>query len=314
MTTRSRSYTYPVPRASTGSATERASTLPAGIPEPQEILGRAAGENFRVASRLLPKESRAHLLAFYGFARLVDQLGDAYPGDRLAALDWLEAETNRALSDPGRPGLHPLVAPAAAAVRDLGADPVHLLHLIAANRQDQVVASYATFEDLTAYCRLSANPVGRLVLAAFQATTPERERWSDAICTGLQLAEHWQDVAEDAAAGRIYLPADDMDRFGVTARDLRARPPAAPSLRTLMVFQVARARRLLDEGAPLVGSLRGRPRWAVAGFWAGGQAALDAIAAHRFDPLSGAPHPTPARVARHLGAVLINATSTRGAA
>jgi squalene synthase HpnC len=253
-------------------------------------------------------------MAFYGFARLVDQLGDAYQGDRSAALDWLEVETTRALSDPGRPELHPLVAPAAAAVRDLGADPAPLLDLIAANRQDQVVASYANFEDLSAYCRLSANPVGRLVLAAFRATTPEREAWSDAICTGLQLAEHWQDVAEDAAAGRIYLPADDMDRFGVTARDLRAGPPAAPPLRSLMGFQVARARRLLDEGAPLIGSLQGRARWAVAGFWGGGQAALDAIATRRFDPLAGAPRPAPARVARHMGAVLIWATRDREAA
>jgi squalene synthase HpnC len=253
-------------------------------------------------------------LAFYGFARLVDQLGDAYDGDRRAALDWVEAETNLAVIDPGRPGLHPLVARAAASVRSLGADPDLLADLIAANRQDQVVSSYATFGELTAYCRLSANPVGRLVLAAFGMSTPQRERWSDAICTGLQLAEHWQDVAEDARAGRVYLPADDMARFDVTPGDLVAGPPGSSSLRALMAFEVARARRHLDEGTPLVASLPGRCRWAVAGFWAGGAAALDAVAAQGFDPLAGTPRPARARVVRHMHAVLRSSNGNREAA
>jgi squalene synthase HpnC len=277
-------------------------------------MDRAKGENFRVASRLLPRASRGRVLAFYGFARLVDQLGDAYEGDRLAALDWVEAETNRALVDPDQAGLHPLVADAAAAVLSVGADPGALHDLVAANRQDQAVKSYATFEDLVGYCRLSANPVGRLVLAAFEVATPERERWSDGICTGLQLAEHWQDVAEDAAGGRVYLPEEDMARFGVGKTELRAGPPASLALCALMAFQVARARRYLLEGAPLVASLQGRSRWAVAAFWAGGTAALDAIAAQRFDPLLGTPRPARARVARHLGAVLWGSIARREAA
>jgi squalene synthase HpnC len=253
-------------------------------------------------------------LAFYGFARLVDQLGDSYDGDRRAALDWIESETHLALTDPSRPGLHPLVARAAASVRCLEADPSLLADLIAANRQDQVVSNYATFDQLTAYCRLSANPVGRLVLASFGMATPPRQRWSDAICTGLQLAEHWQDVTEDARAGRIYLPADDMARFGVTAGELVAGPPASSSLRALMAFEVARARRHLDEGAPLVPSLPGRCRWAVAGFWAGGTAALDAVAAQGFDPLAGAPRPARVRVARHMHTVLRGSHASREAA
>jgi squalene synthase HpnC len=243
-------------------------------------------------------------MAFYGFARLVDELGDAYDGDRLAALDWLEWETRMALADPDQQGLHPLVARAAEAVRTVDADPSWLTDLIAANRQDQLVATYATFEELAEYCRLSANPVGRLVLAAFGASTPRQQGWSDAICTGLQLAEHWQDVAEDARAGRIYLPADDRARFGVTGEELAGGPPASTALRALLAFEVARARRHLDAGAPLVASLRGRARWAVAGFWAGGAAALDAIAGRRFDPLGGAPRPAPGRIAWQLGAVL----------
>ena len=148
----------------------------------------------------------------------------------------------------------------------------------------------------------------------FDAADPDRIQWSDRICTGLQLAEHWQDVAEDAAAGRIYLPADDLARFGVDARELGAGPPASPALRGLMAFQVARARRLLDEGAPLIHSLSGRARWAVAGFWAGGQAALDAIADRRFDPLLGAPKPAPGRVASHLVAALRGPQAHREAA
>jgi squalene synthase HpnC len=302
VTTRSLLYTRhgvaPVPGPGPSPA------APAGLPEGEEILGRAGGENFRVASRLLPRATRRHLLAFYGFARLVDQIGDDYQGDRAAALDWVTTQLDAALADPDRPGLHPLVAGAAASVLGLGADPKALADLVTANRQDQVVTRYPTYEALAGYCRLSANPVGRLVLAAFMATTPERQEYSDRICTGLQLAEHWQDVAEDAAAGRIYLPTEDMARFGVDPSDLTSRPPASGALRALMAFEVARARRVLDEGAPLINSLRGRPRWAIAGFWAGGHAALDAVARRRFDPLYGAPSPAPWRVAVRLATAL----------
>jgi squalene synthase HpnC len=257
-----------------------------------------------VASRVLPGPTRRHLLAFYGFARLVDQVGDDYPGDRRGALDWIEQQTRRALTEPGRGELHPLICTAVASVRSVDADPQALLDLVAANRQDQLVERYGTFESLLGYCRLSANPVGRLVLAAFGAATPDRLRWSDSICTGLQLAEHWQDVAEDARAGRIYLPGEDLGRFGVDAGQLTGSAPATAALRGLIGFEVARTRRILNEGSPLVGSLRGRARWAAAGFWAGGHAALDAIASRRFDPLGGAPPPGRGRVAVHLFAVL----------
>lgn len=243
-------------------------------------------------------------MAFYGYARLVDHLGDEYAGDRLAALAWVEAETERALADPQRPGLHNLVATAARSVNGLGADPAALFKLIEANRQDQAVNSYGTFGDLAAYCSLSANPVGELVLAAFGAASPARVRLSDSVCTALQLVEHWQDVREDAAAGRVYLPAEDLDRFGVSASELVAPPPAGRALRALMVFETARARRLLREGTPVIDGLERRARWAVAGFIAGGHAALDAIAASDFDPLYGSPRPRPRRVAAGMRAVL----------
>ena len=173
------------------------------------------------------------------------------------------------------------------------------LDLIEANRQDQVVSRYPTYRDLLAYCRLSANPVGRLVLHIFGAATPEREALSDQVCTALQLAEHWQDVAEDLRAGRIYLPLEDMDRFGCTERDLAA-PHATPTVRALIAFEERRARDLLDAGAPIVGTLRGAARVAVAGYVAGGRAALAAIVASGHDVLCGTPRPAKARVVTEL--------------
>jgi squalene synthase HpnC len=173
------------------------------------------------------------------------------------------------------------------------------LDLIEANRQDQVVSRYPSYGDLLAYCRLSANPVGRVVLHIFGAATPERQALSDQVCTALQLAEHWQDVAEDLRAGRIYLPLEDMDRFGCTEQDLAA-PHAAPRVRALLAFEERGARDLLDAGARIVGTLRGAARVAVAGYVAGGRAALAAIAASGHDVLRATPRPARARVATEL--------------
>jgi squalene synthase HpnC len=253
------------------------------------IAVQARTENFTVASRVLPRPVRGHLRAFYAYARLVDELGDAYEGDRRAALDEVEAQTRAALVDTSAQDVWPIVAEGARSVSELGADAQPLFDLIAANRQDQTVHEYATFDDLLGYCALSANPVGRLVLAAFGAAGDDAARWSDSMCTGLQLAEHWQDVAEDAVAGRIYVPQEDLERFGVDRNALTAGPPASGAFRALMVFEVFRARRFLDGGKPLIASLQGSARWAVAGFWAGGHAALNAIAARRFDVLAGSP-------------------------
>jgi squalene synthase HpnC len=271
------------------------------------VLGRAGGENFPVALRVLPGALRSDLTAIYGYARLVDQIGDGYSGDRLGALDWLDAEVDAALglaTRAGPAGVHPLVAAAVATVAAHAVDPQALRDLVAANRQDQVVSTYATFDDLLAYCRMSANPVGRLVLGVFDAVTPERVAWSDAVCSGLQLAEHCQDVAEDAGAGRVYLPVEDLERFRVDPAALGATGPASPGLRALTAFEVWRARRLLAEGTPLIGSLRGWARVAVAGFVAGGRGALDAIADAGFDPLAGAPRPSRRRIAQHALAEL----------
>lgn len=279
---------------------EQHRSAPAGLPGPAAVLGRAAGENFPVALRVLPAAVRGHLLAFYGYARFVDQIGDAYSGDRLAALDWVDAEVDRAAQNPDLPDLHPLVGPAAASVVGLGASPAPLHDLVAANRMDQQVGSYATFDDLVGYCSLSADPVGRLVLAAFGVATPDRVEWSDRICTALQIVEHCQDVAEDRAAGRVYLPTEDLARFGVSPDDLRgSAAPATPPLRGLLAFEAARAARLLDAARPLMATLPPAARLAVAGFAAGGYAAIDALDASGFDPLATTPRPRPQRVAWH---------------
>jgi squalene synthase HpnC len=275
-----------------------AAAPPAGLPTEAEILGRVGRENFKVASRLLPSTLRSNLVAYYGYARMLDFLGDEYPGDRLAALDWFEAETRRALGGVVD-DVHPVVAGGVRAVTSAGADPGCLLDLVVANRLDQSKTEYATFPELLDYCRVSANPVGRFVLGAFGCRPAGLIGWSDSICTGLQLAEHWQDVAEDARAGRVYLPREDLDRFGVAPSDLLD-SPASRQWRALMVFEVARARGLLDQGRPLIAALGGVRRGAVAGFWAGGHAALDAIAAADFDVSRGGPRPHLSRVAVRL--------------
>jgi squalene synthase HpnC len=289
---------------------------PPGLPRASELLGRASTENFPVASVVLPKSARRHLFAFYGFARLVDYLGDDYAGNRLDALRWLESETQSALHLRVEPraeaeGPDALIVNAAASVRDLRIDPQPLFDLIEANRRDQETAAYETFEDLLGYCRLSAEPVGRLVLSVFGVDGAEPLAYSDAMCTGLQLAEHWQDILEDACAGRVYLPREDLRRFRVDA-SLLTSGPATPELRALMVFEVARARRYLDTGLPLLGMVTGRTRWAVAGFWAGGHAALDAIARRDFDVLRPAARRPGLSWSRHMARAIRSNVSAPG--
>ncbi|RMI30737.1 squalene synthase HpnC [Streptomyces triticirhizae] len=267
-------------------------------------LAKAAHENFPVAPRFLPRAWRDDLMAVYGFARLVDDIGDGDlpPGgadatllgvdrersdDRLALLDALAADLDRVFAPEASPR-HPLLLALVPTVRRAGLTPEPFRDLIEANRLDQRVRRYETQSQLLRYCELSANPVGRLVLAVTGTSTPERVRRSDAICTALQLVEHLQDVSEDLARGRVYLPATAMLRFRVTERDL-AQPTANASVRTLVAYQTERARRLLDEGAPLVGSVHGRLRLLLAGFLGGGYAAAQAIAQAGYDVLAGPP-------------------------
>jgi squalene synthase HpnC len=273
-----------------------ASTLPArplAPPDPAAVMAQSAHENFPVASRLLPRAQREHLLAVYGYARLVDDIGDVAEGDRGALLDWAEQEVARLYEGTCE---HPIMRALAPTVRACAIPPGPLLRLIEANRQDQVVARYRDLDDLLAYCQLSAAPVGELVLRVFGLATPERIALSDRVCAGLQVVEHLQDVAEDRARGRVYLPQEDLARFGCPESDLDA-PAPTPALRAVMAFEVRRARDLLDAGAPLVRRLPARPALAVAGFVAGGRAALDALARADHDVLGARPRPSRAAFA-----------------
>jgi squalene synthase HpnC len=273
-----------------------------------QAAAQATAENFPVALRLLPARYRRHLAAVYGFARSADDMGDEAPeAERLALLDELEADLGRLYRpEPGQDGPRLRVIQALApAVAECGIPEQPFLDLIQANRQDQVVTRYRTYADLLAYCQLSASPVGRIVLHVFGVTTPRREKLSDQVCTALQLAEHWQDVAEDLRAGRIYLPGEDLDSFGVTEADLAA-PTASERVRALIAFEVRRASELLGQGAPIVGTLRGAARAAVAGYVAGGRAALSAITASGHDVLVTTPRPAKRRVAAELAKAYVS--------
>ncbi len=247
-----------------------------------------AGENFPVAMRLLPARFRNDLLAVYRYARRVDTLGDEAPGDRRRALAEVAAEVQALYR--GEPVRNPVVAGLANTVQRclLPADP--LLALVHANVMDQDVHSYATFDDLLGYCSYSANPVGEIVLHIFDCVSANRLALSNRICTGLQLIEHWQDIGEDYAAGRIYLPEQDMARYRVNASDLGG-VRASPQLRALLAFETDRALAWLNAGAPLAATLSGWPRLAVSGYLAGGRAAAARLRARDYDPLPTPPKP-----------------------
>ena len=242
-------------------------------------------------------------MALYGFARLTDEIGDAYPGDRLVALDALETDLDAAYAGEAH---HPLLRALQPTLAERALPREPFVRLIEANRVDQRMTRVMSFAELRAYCALSADPVGELVLHVFGQATPENVALSDAICSALQIAEHLQDVAEDFAAGRVYLPADDLTRFACGTDEL-ALAPASPALRRVVAFEAARARTLLREGEPLVGRLPWPARGAVAAFAAGGHAALDALAAGEWDVTSRCWKPRKHRLALWTGRLLARA-------
>jgi len=215
-------------------------------------------ENFPVASLLLPAAMRAPVALIYRFARSADDFadeGELAPAERLARLDAYRRELD--CIERGEAPRTPLFAALAHLVGER-ALPVPLLRdLLDAFAQDVVKQRYADFAELLAYCRRSANPVGRLLLHLFERGEAQQLAWSDAICSGLQLANFWQDVALDYAKGRIYLPQDEMRRFGVSERHI-AEQRCDDAWRALIAFQIERARALLDSGAPLGRALPGR--------------------------------------------------------
>jgi squalene synthase HpnC len=250
----------------------------------ERIAARAAGENFAVVSILAPRSARAHLRAIYGFARLVDNLGDEAEGDRGVLLDELERE----LDGPPAVEIMRRVHETMAAC-ELPKEPFR--RLIEANRIDQVKSRYETWEELREYCTYSADPVGRLVLGVYgRGGEPHLVTMSDSICTGLQLVNFLQDPPRDLALGRVYLPQASLRRFGVRDDDLAG--PLTPELVSLLRFEGKRARGLLDAGLPLAKELGGRPGMSVALYARGGLAALDALERAGWDVFSSRPAPT----------------------
>jgi squalene synthase HpnC len=280
-----------------------------------ELAARARTENFPVASLLFPRALRPHLRAVYGFARLVDILGDEAEGDRLALLGELEREVDacytgeprqvaRGRALPGRAADQPqqvadrpswpVMQQLQPTIREFDLPREPFLRLIEANRMDQRISEYETWDDLKGYCVHSADPVGRLVLGVLRlADDAELVAASDDVCTGLQLVNFLQDVPRDLALGRIYLPAEERRHFEVTVLDRPNEP-----LRSLLRFEATRARDLLDAGRILREQIGGRIGRAVGLFARGGLAALDALEEAGWDIFTRRPRPSRLRLAR----------------
>lgn len=256
-------------------------------------------ENFPVASLLFPRALRPHLRTLYGYARLVDNLGDELPPDeRPAALDELERELDACYA--GTPSW-PAMVELQATIREFSLPREPFERLLEANRIDQRVTEYATWTELLDYCSYSANPCGRLVLGLLRRSDERKlQGASDDVCTALQLVNFIQDVPRDLALGRVYLPAEDRDAFGVTVLDRPNEP-----LRRLLEFEANRARALLVAGATLERLIGGRMGRAVALFARGGVAAADALERARFDVFSARPSPSRTRLAREALTVLV---------
>jgi squalene synthase HpnC len=266
--------------------------------EVADVAARAAGENFPVGSILFPRGLRPHVRALYCYARLVDELGDAYDGDRLAALDELEAQVVQAFD--GEPSW-PVLRNVQPTIREFELPREPFLRLIDANRIDQRVAAYETWDDVKHYCVHSADPCGRLVLGVIRRLDDaELVAASDSVCTGLQLVNFLQDVPRDLELGRVYLPAEDLRRFGEPALD---RP--SDELRELLRFEAERAAALLRAGDVLRAQIGGRLGRAVGLFARGGLAALEVLEAANWDVFTQRPKPSRARLAREAALVLV---------
>ena len=237
-------------------------------------------ENFPVASWLLPSELRKPIESIYAFARSADDFADEGTlsiSERIALLDGYERELD--LIETASVSTAPLFIALATTIRKHEL-PVQLFRdLLSAFRQDVTKTRYANFDELLDYCRRSADPIGRLLLHLNRQTAPQNLAWSDAICSALQLINHWQDVAIDWRkndGGRVYLPLDDLRQFALSERDI-ANQSRSTSWRNMMSFQCERARKMMVFGAPLGRALSGRMGAELRVIIAGGNAILDKI-------------------------------------
>jgi squalene synthase HpnC len=244
-------------------------------------LARTHYENFPVASLLLPRALRQHFANVYAYCRWADDLGDETgDADRaLALLAWWREQLQHCYAGEA---VHPVFVALRQTIDEFTLPQKPFEDLISAFEQDQHVRRYETFDDLHDYCRRSADPVGRIVLHLCRNVSDQTTRWSDSICTGLQLANFWQDVARDLDIGRVYLPREERQRFGYSDEDLEQRR-TTPQFRELMVFQVQRAREFLLAGRPLIPTMPGRLQVDIDMFVRGGLQILAEIEAIDYD-------------------------------
>ncbi len=282
------------------SAAQRGwSVLPASYAFPQQRpsleeaqeycrkLARSHYENFSVATMFLPKHLRQHFFNVYAYCRISDDLGDEVgdPEASLALFDQWESELDRCYCGGAH---HPVFVALAGTVREFDIPKHEFSDLLRAFRQDQTVARYETFQDLLGYCRYSANPVGHLVLYLCGYRDGERQRLSDFTCTALQLANFWQDVASDYLRGRMYLPLEDLRRFGVDEPTI-SESRFTSEFRELMRFEAARAREWFQQGLPLIAQVDRSLSRDLDLFSRGGLEMLNAIEEQGYDVLSRRP-------------------------
>ncbi len=250
-------------------------------------LAESHYENFSVASLLLPRRLMRHFHAVYAYCSWADDLGDETGGGEraLALLAWWREQLAQCYA--GKPH-HPVMVALAETIQRFAIPPEPFTNLIEAFEQDQRVKRYETFAQLEDYCRRSANPVGRLVLYLCETFDEEKAALSDKICTGLQLANFWQDVSRDLDIGRIYLPMDDMRRFEYREEDLQARR-FTPAFGNLLQFEVKRAKKLFHEGSALIPLVPDDVRIDIELFLRGGLGILDKIRASDYDVLTERP-------------------------
>jgi len=252
-----------------------------------ERLAKSHYENFSVATWFLPKRLRQHFYNVYAYCRISDDLGDEVgdPQQSLELLEQWETELNACYA--GSPK-HPVFVALAETVKQCSIPKHEFSDLLIAFRQDQTVTRFDTFNDVLAYCRYSANPVGHLVLYLCGYRDVERQRLSDYTCTALQLANFWQDVSVDYGKGRIYLPLEDLRRFGVTGDEIAERR-ATPQFVAMMKFEVERARDWFARGLPLVKMVNRELAVDLELFSRGGQEILNAIERQGYDVLRARP-------------------------
>ncbi|MBI4564182.1 MAG: squalene synthase HpnC [Planctomycetes bacterium] len=244
-----------------------------------EKIARTHYENFTVGSFLLPRGAKKHVHALYAFARATDDIGDESEGDRVANLDAWEEDFRRIRQGDPR---HPIHAALAETIATFDLPDELFLNLIEANRIDQRRTRYETFQDLLQYCEHSANPCGRLVLFVFGVRDLESQRLSDFTCTALQLVNFWQDIAIDWTKGRVYIPQEDLRRFGVSEAEL-GRGDVNDRFISLMKFECDRTRDFFRRGLALLDRLPSKARFDVRLFSLGGMRVLDLIERNGYD-------------------------------